>query len=104
MTFLLEMPPQMWVALIGLAVALFGIHLFAGAWERVGDTPYCKKCRTDLSGVYDRCPKCNQSSQSYGVLRGDKKLQPARFLVGLALAAVGVGAVLYVFLAFDPEG
>jgi hypothetical protein len=77
-----------------LSLSLAAI-VFGWRGRRVGDTPHCRRCRFDLTGLFPsqaRCPECgNELRAGRAVVLGDRRRRWVLLTVGLILALGSVG-------------
>jgi hypothetical protein len=77
---------------LGLALIARGV-----VGRRVGDRPYCRGCRYDLSGILstaESCPECGSSlSPKNAVVRGIRKRRLASLVLGLILVLAASGTI-----------
>ncbi len=77
---------------LGLALIARGV-----VGRRVGDRPYCRGCRYDLSGIHGTaksCPECGTSLKpKSAVVRGLRKRRLAPLLLGLLLTLTTGGII-----------
>ena len=86
------------ITLVGVILTLKGLFP-----RRTGDTPYCRKCRYNLTGtdlVADdtRCPECGQFLNVLGAIVGERRRRPRRVAVGVVCFLLGIvplGGMLY---------
>ncbi|HUU99087.1 MAG TPA: hypothetical protein VM487_25415 [Phycisphaerae bacterium] len=95
-----------------MLLAIFGVITLVGVVltlkalfpRRTGDTPYCRKCRynltgTDLAAADARCPECGSDLTSPKIIvRGERRRRPVWVVSGvicllLGLTPLGVIAV-----------
>lgn len=90
-----------------VAALVVGLWLCIGAvWtKRQGQTPYCKACGYNLSGIEARrCPECGRALGSKAIVIGERTVRRKLLVAGvvctltglLSLAAIGIGAALRV--------
>jgi hypothetical protein len=76
-----------------------GLLVFALARRRVGDEPYCKRCKFELTGLIEpeRCPECGRGLEMPRSIRiGKSGIKPRPMLWGFFLLVLGS-----VFVGFD---
>lgn len=76
------------VLLLSLASLTLGLR-----GRRIGDTPHCRGCDFDLSGLdTGRCPECGRSlEQPGGIARGTWRRRPIAIALALVLGLAGLG-------------
>jgi len=82
---------EFYLALILLLVAL-ALLFRAFINRRLGDTPYCRKCKFELTGLAgpDRCPECGRELNHPRAIRiGKSRVRARPMWWGLALAFLG---------------
>ncbi len=87
-----------------ILVGILGILLvFTGLWpRRRGDTPYCRKCKYNLTGITsNRCPECGNATGKRGVVVGIRKRKPIRGILGLLLLCPLIGIIYDEAIVFD---
>lgn len=84
-----------WIgAALLLAASLLARYAFFG--RRVGDTPFCRKCRYNLTGVTiddagARCPECGIDVTVRTPLRGSRPSRPAARIATTFIALLTIG-------------
>lgn len=85
-----------------LVISLPAVLLLAGGvltltalfGRRRGETPYCRKCKYNLTGIDgDRCPECGRAIAGRNVVRGERPRRRARLAVGLACLLLAATAL-----------
>lgn len=93
----------------GGLILVVGQFLFLFRWRfapRRGDTPYCRKCQYNLTGVVGathdpaaapaantRCPECGTELTDRGILRGERDRRRWVLIVGLLGTLIGFSAI-----------
>lgn len=82
-----------YVILIGVPLILLGIALLRrGGWSRrTGDTPYCRACGYNLTGLGGSCcPECGaDTAAKSAVVVGERQRRPYKVLAGVACVILG---------------
>lgn len=90
------------MTLVILVISLPAVLIVAGAvltltalfGRRRGETPFCRKCRYNLTGIdADRCPECGWSIVGRGVVRGERPSRRARLVVGVSCLLISAAAI-----------
>lgn len=79
--------------LIILIFVVAGIMLLkVGFWPpRRGDTPYCKQCQYNLTGLQSqRCPECGSILTSTSIVHGEAKRRLALTIAGVLLISISL--------------
>ncbi|MBI5865019.1 MAG: hypothetical protein HZB38_11030 [Planctomycetes bacterium] len=90
-------------AFFGILLLLAGGLLIKAAWfpRRRGETPFCQKCRYNLTGLEltsdlpPKCPECGTPLQARNVLRGERVRRRGLALVGVLLVTLGISGFSY---------
>ena len=88
---------MVWLLSIFAFLTLVGVVLTLKAVfpKRVGETPYCRKCRynltgTDLAAADARCPECGAYvTRPNAILRGERRVRRGRLAVAVACLLLG---------------
>ncbi len=88
--------PEFMSALIAWAVIGLAI-MAAGIWpRRRGETPYCRKCGYNLTGIAsEHCPECGKTTGRRGTVFGLRKRKPLRILLGFLPICPLLGVAIY---------
>ena len=81
--------------ILGLQIALLITGLLVlrfGRWpKRKGDSPHCRKCDYNLTGLGDgNCPECGNAFTLATANRGDRKRNPALIWAGSAMISIAL--------------
>jgi hypothetical protein len=83
-----------YLILVGVPLILLGVALLRrGAWfHRTGDTPYCRACGYNLTGLAgSRCPECGaDTSAKSAVVIGERHRRPHKVVAGVACLILGL--------------
>ena len=87
--------PFQWSSIVFGLSAILGLMLLITALfpRRRGKTPYCRRCRYNLTGIESkRCPECGTPLSVRGaVLHGERRRRPRLAILGLVVLLGGTG-------------
>ena len=94
--------PELLLALIAWAIIGLAI-MAAGIWpRRRGETPYCRKCGYNLTGIAsEHCPECGKTTGRRGTVFGLRKRKPLRILLGFLPICPLLGVAIYAAENYD---
>lgn len=89
-----------WLAGLGLLLLLGCTALLTGLFpRRRGETPYCRKCRYNLTGLAladeatARCPECGVQLLTNKIVRGERVARKWRVAAGALCLLIGLGGI-----------
>lgn len=70
--------------------------------RRTGDTPFCKPCGYNLTGLTsDRCPECGRLITDDNIVRGTRRRRPVLTASGAVVLGVCAGLMIVHWLSLD---